>query len=57
MKRSATSSFHNVLTCSGEVIEYSKKKFIEISFKSIIKFIREFGCALDIVEKPLMNSI
>jgi hypothetical protein len=34
-----------------------KKNFIENSFKSKQKNIPEFGCALDIVGKPLMGRI
>jgi len=45
------------LTYNGEVIEdpinFSPKK----SFKSKLKVIDEFGCALDVVGRPLVSKI
>jgi len=45
--------FQLVLEKSLNIIFKKKKN----SFKSKKKIIREFGCALDIVEKPQVNSI
>ncbi len=55
--RGASSWFDNVSTYNGEVIEdpinFSPKK----SFKSKLKVIDEFGCALDVVGRPLVSKI
>ncbi len=53
----ALSWFHNVLTFGVKVIEYWTKHFIEKSFKSKQKVIREFGLTLGIVGKSFMSRI
>jgi hypothetical protein len=56
MSRGASSWFDNVLTYNGEVIEVQINFSLEKSFKSELKFIDEFGCALDIVGRPLVSK-
>jgi len=47
--------FSNVSIYSGKIIEYNI--FIDISFKSKLKFIEKFVHTIDIVGKPLMGMI
>jgi hypothetical protein len=42
---------HNVLTCNGKLLNV-EQIFIENSFKSKLKIIKELGCTLDIVGSP-----
>jgi hypothetical protein len=57
MSRGASSWFDNVLTYNGEVIEDPTNFSLKKSFKSKLKFIDEFGCALDVVGRPLVSKI
>jgi hypothetical protein len=62
MSKDASSRFHNVSSFTYNDPSYLnivKKNFIEISFKIKTKKKKrlEFGCALDIVGKPLMGRI
>jgi len=56
MSRGALSSFYNVSTYNGKVIEYSIF-FHYFSFKSKVKIIREFGHTLGILGKPFVSRI
>jgi hypothetical protein len=57
MSRGASSWFDNVWTYNGEVIEDRIHFSFKKSFKSKLKFIDEFRCALDIVGRPLVSKI
>jgi hypothetical protein len=57
VSRGASSWFDNVSTYNGEVIEDWIIFSLKNAFKSKLKFIEEFGCALDIVERPLVSKI
>jgi hypothetical protein len=57
MSRGASSWFDNVSTNNREVIEDQINLSLKQSFKSKLKFIDEFGCALDIVGRPLVSKI
>jgi hypothetical protein len=48
---------HNVFTFDEEVIEYRTIFFTKTLFKSKLKTMWEFGCALDIARKSSMSRI